>query len=537
MGVSDPSSMAGVTTGSRQAPAVITLSDVVAFAVRHWKLPVLGAALFAVVTAAVVLLLVPHRFEAAATLVVVPPKVSSDLKPPTLTVQGYQKLLEADAVVAETHRRLRESGEVTDRVFMVGRDLDSRIFVSRRAEETALAPMLQAIARAESPAEAEAMANTWAAVFLASARDLMTGATSVAVEYIERQFPEVRDRLHRLEEERAAEARALAAANTARAAAWDRRVAAFRGETAEVVAAFQAETRRLMEELEAERNLENRRELVKARRQVFSEVHQEQSRASHLSLTRELELQAAKEQLALLEPKLTLRKAVSDDVVWQTLASRDGGKDWPDRLQDAAMATEVVNPLYVDLGSKVAGMEVESRSLAPRARQLSSILEDTARELQALEASVRQDEVALDALRRGREAGLVVVQETRAAALSALARERDQDMDAAQRETAVRLDQLQRDIEQQNALFNSLAHSFNQAQLARSQGEIEDIRLAAAAVAPSRPLPRGGLAKTLLAALLGAGVGLLAVVARQATGGVPSHHRKDDLNYTEMRTG
>ena len=41
------------------------------------------------VTALVVLVFVPRSYEASATLVVVPPKFSSELRPATLTVQGY----------------------------------------------------------------------------------------------------------------------------------------------------------------------------------------------------------------------------------------------------------------------------------------------------------------------------------------------------------------------------------------------------------------------------------------------------------------
>src|SRR5262245_22301719 len=75
---------------------------------RHWKAVFAAALLSGLVTAGTLFLLVPRKYEASATLVIVPPKVSSDLKPPTLTIQGYQKLLESDSVLEETKRRLAD---------------------------------------------------------------------------------------------------------------------------------------------------------------------------------------------------------------------------------------------------------------------------------------------------------------------------------------------------------------------------------------------------------------------------------------------
>ena len=90
----------------------LSFADVVAFFQRHWRL-IFGTAFAAgFLTGLVVILFVPRSYEASATLVIVPPKFASDLKPSTLTVQGYQQLLESDAVIAETRRRLVAKGQI-----------------------------------------------------------------------------------------------------------------------------------------------------------------------------------------------------------------------------------------------------------------------------------------------------------------------------------------------------------------------------------------------------------------------------------------
>ena len=184
-------------------PPETNLADVVAFVRRHLLL-ICGLPLAAgVVTGVAMLLAVPRSYEASATLVVVPPKFSSDLKPSTLTVQGYQKLLESDAAIAEAKRRLVEKGVLkADDPLRLNRELESRIFVSRRADELSLAPMLQAVARGASPAKAAAIANTWAEVFLERTKSLIAGSTSSTVQFIDEPYPRVRAELANLEDER-----------------------------------------------------------------------------------------------------------------------------------------------------------------------------------------------------------------------------------------------------------------------------------------------------------------------------------------------
>ena len=145
----------------------LRLTDVVGFFRRNLRL-IAGFVLASGIVASVVLLLVVRKqYEASVTLVIVPPKLASELKPQSLSVQSYQQMLESDAVLAETRKRLLQKGFSPSRMdFQIGRALRTKIFVSRVREDIALAPMLQAVVHAKSPEEAAATANIWADVFL-----------------------------------------------------------------------------------------------------------------------------------------------------------------------------------------------------------------------------------------------------------------------------------------------------------------------------------------------------------------------------------
>src|SRR5664280_1214939 len=225
----------------------LSFADIVAFFRRHWRL-IFGTAFAAgLVTGLFVILFVGHSYEAAATLIIVPPKFASDLKPSTLTVQGYQQLLESDAVIAEARKRLIASGVLrADSVLQLGREINTKIFASRRAEETVLAPMLQAVARARSGEQAAAIANEWANVFLERTRELVAGTTSSTVQYIDTQFPQTKATLEKLQDS------SVLAANTFQRQAnettnrWDSRLATFSQETQALLASHEDETRKLV---------------------------------------------------------------------------------------------------------------------------------------------------------------------------------------------------------------------------------------------------------------------------------------------------
>jgi capsular polysaccharide biosynthesis protein len=496
----------------------LSLVQFVRFFLRHWRL-IAGMALAAGFTAAFYMALsVPRTYEASATLVIVSPQFSSEFKPPTLTVQGYQKLLESDAVLAETKQRLlQQSVLAAGDGLQLGGNVETRIFISQKSDTTSLAPMLQTVVRGKTSAQAAAIANIWAQVFLERTHELMAGTTSAAVQFIDEQYPQARADVARLENEKTTTANEFQKRYDEAATRWDEKSLAFKGETADLISAYKAQTQQVLADFLSNHGMDTRKSEQEARRKAYSDLQGEQARVNSSLQYEQLELEVTRQQLAETPPYLTLQKAMTDDALWQMLAkggdSRGKDVDWKS-LQGRSLLTQEINPVYSELNSRKAQIEREVSAKVPRSTQLAQELERLSVVLRSLDTSVRADEAALEKLELERGAGLGKLSAERDARLDILMRQRQQELDAITRERANRLAQLGRDIGRLQGLYSELAKNYNQATLAKAQQEVEDVRLGAAAVPPDYPAPRGLATKSLLALIIGGIVGLFAAVIR-----------------------
>ncbi len=507
---------------SRTPPTVepeLSLVTIVGFVRRHWVLIFGAAALAGAVTGADLLLAVGKTYEASATLVIVPPKFTSDLTPQTMNAQSYQKILESDAVVQEARKRLVAKGVIGPGTLLrLGDELDTRIFVTRRAEEIAVSPMVQAIARGGSGQTAATIANTWADVFMERARDLVAGSTSSTVRFIDQEYPKVRGMLASLEDARVTEANALQRRYDDTVNSWDDRITVFKNATTQSASDYEAETRRLVETYNSAHNLDSRDAQLKALRRAYSDLQDEQARVSSQLQLKQFQLEAARKQLAATTPLVTLQKAITDETLWRAVSGAKGGDpDWK-AMQGRSLATQEVNPVYTSLSAKVAEIEMDVSAMVPRAAGLTTDLGRIDGEMKALETSLREDQAALEKLERGRESGLAQLREQRANELGSLQRSRQGELDGIKRGTDARLGQFDRDIAQQHELFERLSKSYSQAMLAKAQADVEDVRLGAPAVEPQAPTPRGTVKKTLLAGFVGGLVGLAGALVRESWG-------------------
>lgn len=479
-------------------PEGVALRDIVVFLRRNAVLIGGMALATAVVTTALVLLLVPPRYRASATLVVVPPTFSSNLKPPTPTIQAYQKLLESDAVVSEVAHELTTKG-VLDKAepLRLGAELETRIFVSRDADKTALSPMLELSARSRDPEHAAAIVNTWADVFLARNRKFMQGMISPTIQLIEEQYTGTRKDLEGLEKERAATADRFQEQEDRLANDWDEKMAAYRSKIESRVVAFQAETRKSFEALAVASGREPSGQTIAVESGAGSESETE------LALSR---LVVVRLQLAQTPQILNLEKSISDDALWQALVltqTTQEGTAVSDRLQPLLASTIVsqeVNPLYTELSSQAAHLEMSLQG-----RQDSS----APRDLDLVRS--------LESLQRERSSGLRGLFDERDVHLAILDRSRRRDLEALGRERDTTLTELNRDLNQKRALLQVLSDNYNQAVLQKAQQNIEDIRLGTAAVPPRRPEPRRLWLKAALAAFLGALLGLIVALGLKAS--------------------
>ncbi len=455
--------------GGREVDLLAALS----FASRNAPLILIGAVVCAAIALAVVLSR-PATYQATATLVVVPPRVASELKPEALSVHGYQRLLESDAAVDTARRRLVDAGvlEPQDEL-KVGSQLRTRIFVSRRQDTNSLAPLVELIASARSPEVAAQVANTWATVFLELTRQLVSGATDSMIEVVEEQHPVTNQEL---EAQEAVRLEVLASSRERvdkAGASWDARIARQKNNTAARISEYQAETRQLMES------------------ELGGVSTSDDALAGDLQ-----RLLSIRTQLAQRSPVRVLEKAMSDESVWQSLLLPNAGGTDVGAAGEHTLVTQEIDPVHDELTLEAAALEAEVRGRGGR-------------ELAQLAAALasRQNE---------RSTGLAQLQEERSLELVLLRRRRAQELEQIDEELAAALAPVQRSIHQLGALHQELVKNLNQAVLARAQEDIKTVYLAAPAVPLAKGESRGTLPVAAVAALIGGLLGLGAAVARDA---------------------
>lgn len=491
--------------------------DVIGFVRRQFLVLTLPAIVLPVLAVALILFVLPPEYRARTTVAILPTMVSSELTPPSLTVQGYQQLLESDIVVAKTKKRLVEEGRLgASDPLRVGKEVSSKIFVSRKAEDVSLAPMLQAIAWSGDPDLASEIANTWTQVFLEQTRSLISGSTSPQVAFVEVEFRQARNRLAEVEGQRDDAQDEFDKQRTDATNRWERRLAEYTTETDRLQAKFDAETRRLKETFLGEHDLDTRRAQLTSLRGAYSDLQKEQAQVSSELDRVRLELSAAQEQLDDSPEFLELKKAITDEALWSTLekTGRLDDVDW-NKLKDRQLLTQVPNPVFSDLRYRVSELSIEADSLKPRKQKLEQELDQLSTRIQTLDSQVRGYDADLEGLEKQREASRTALETARETRRAELERSRDAELDRITRRMQSRIGQIERDVQQQRDLFAKLATSFNEATLTKGQGEIEDLRLAAAAIPPEQPTPRRIPLRAAAALLLGLLLGLLIALWRE----------------------
>ena len=466
-----------------------SLVELLDFSRRRW-LPIVVGAVTAGVLVLLLLVLWPPRYRASATLVVVPPRFSSDLKPHTLSLQGYQRLLESDAVVAETGRRLAAGSANPGGVQIprLGSDLTSRIFVSRRADDTVLAPVLEAVAFADSGKAAATKANTWAAVFLKTVNELMTKSTKAQIDLIDGEYASARNDVEALENKRLKTSLEYKKRIEDRRLDWDHKLVDARQATEDQVAQQRIDSRKLIENVAEKHGL-----LAGSTSGDASEASPGGESAADSLSKRLLQLVTLRIQLAQTQDFLTLSRSISDEALWQSIVASNGKVNALDPVLNHDLVSQEVNPVHTELALRRSEIELEIDAQATGQRQ-----------------RVQKIVSELERLQTQRSADLAKLMAQRALVAERLESEKSRSLQALISERDVVLTQVDRDISHLRDRFSALATQLNQAKLASAGENLEDVRLGSRAVAPQRPEGRHEVL-FVLAGLLFGGVGGLFV--------------------------
>lgn len=465
----------------------ISLGDAIFFFRANW-LTIFGTALVCGLAALlIVLLVVPKRFVAAAALVVVPPRFSSQLNPEPFPLQGFQTLLQSDSVIAEAQQRLIEEGVLESKeVLKLGDNIDSQILVSQRREES-LSPVIQALARAETPEKAARIANTWANVYLDFTVALVNQATATSLSLLETEYPETEEELGALESQLVELENDYQERQEKLANSWDRRIVAFKKETRDLVTAYRAETRRVMSSA-----LEERMQGLDGRGQRVDRVDDESDRGR----TKLLELASVRSELAQTAPTLRLERTVTDESLWQSLILEDLWDEDLSAVRERSLIEQEVNPVFSELVLRAVELETE---------------------LVGLEIPSSEATAALEALQQERSSGLAKLEEERNLELAMLKRQRQRAVDALEREREAEVEKLDRKIDKVGDLHRKLAVNHNEALLAEAPEDFEIVHLASRAVPVKRVAPRRPGLVSIVATVFGGLLGLFIAMVREVS--------------------
>lgn len=505
------------TWGERVRRALPILAELVTLCRRHWGW-VVTAALLGALLGATLSLMTPAVFESSVTLVILPPQFASTLKAGVFPILGYQRLAMSDSVMQETQARVRDRHLPDDGwVPFPGADLQSRIFVSRNVEQRPLAPLLELVARGPSADAAATAANTWAEVFIDYSRELSVDSTSPTLDLVDEQYRQAREELGALQTERLEVAATFHARVDTVVLAWRRRLdrlsirwesrlAGLAEETAGGVASYQMETREALEGLARRRGWLPE---TTAKTGTAEAVGPGVGSVDGQVTKKLLQVVRLRTRLAQTRPLLSLEKMVSDNGGLPPTGHESAALFEIRPPVEGRMLTQDVNAAYSRLALELFQTEVELQSLP------HSVRERFQAGLEGLETLQRTRRIGLEKLLADRALMQDQMGRKRDEELAALRQRRDEELSALERQRDTLLAQLDRDIDHKKELFQRLADTSKQAQLARAEREAVDVRIGAPAVPVTEPLPRQSGFKVLGGVLLGGLLGVFVVLAKK----------------------
>lgn len=460
----------------------ITLEQLVGF-LRRYALRVVMVAVAAGLTAALLLVLLsPPRYQARATFMIAATSWSRELAVPSPGAQGYQRILESDAVLQETARRLKVRGALAPSEHLSKpHDLKTRVFQASGAGLGLEAPILELMVQANDPVMAAEICNLWAEVFLERLAQVATEATSGRIRLVRSRYQRLEEELASLErefEEQASRFKSRVERASERSQA---RTATLRRRTAELVAEYGRETGRLFDQME---------------RDAQGDGAGVEGSPGTTSLA--LRMRILREQLAKTQRFLFLESAVDESAFWQDEIQTDGEAASEGPVRTNYLRQEP-NPLYEALFVEIAEVEAQLRAEADGGGRTDNFLR------------------AQEDLQRSRTSGLTALMEDRIEALAALRREEAAALRAIAHDRDLALARLVRAIDRKRELLELKAEELDAANLAGDLPGSLEVQLVSEAVPPFEPIPRRIALKVGTAVFFGGLLGLTWGLAREAS--------------------
>jgi uncharacterized protein involved in exopolysaccharide biosynthesis len=418
--------------------------DYLAVLISRWKLIALGTLIVALAVAGISLLF-PNIYEASAILVVTPSQFKTELKPSIFPSQTYKRMLEGKGLIFKVLERMRTAHPADfDNVTVedISKNLKVDLEVVARQQPAVESPLLVLYARHEKPDYAMEMSNLWAEEFislnkriqktrtedtdrfiseqfkegsqkLALAEKAITDFESAAqIEVLELQLAAVMNQVKRLceelektKEDIASETRALEVVEEKIAAVevdgkWLGQMTDGRENKAELNN-FQKELAnelirvvdkymQMTESLASFSRTYDVETMDKRRNQLREMLMENQRRLKQLSANRKA-LEGAQSailnRLTEVQPTITLKKSLPEEVVWEKILGNPTKKD-TEKLTGIQLASEEINPNYTQLNNRLFVLKEQFESVVSEEKYLTEVVSQAEEELKKLESDL-----------------------------------------------------------------------------------------------------------------------------------------------------
>ena len=468
----------------------------------------------------------PRRFEATATLLIQPPQFSSELQPAALPVHAYQALVNTDYTLAQVRDALVEDG-----VLPKGSDLrqlrgmvSTTIPQTKRARYEQSLPMIEISVAANTPEQAEGIANTYARVFVQMSREVTTRGQEGALQLIESQYPTARKRLRSAVLEKKERLDHYARAQAALTRSWNTRVSDFNSATEELVRVYGTETQRLTLEFlnTYEPSLLQARQKVKEERLIQLEEDLEEIRIGIKSAQYAV---AGLEQAIESQPQTISLAQSLPSQAWFSKVTPEEALKLSRELNDMGLKWEMPNTIHTMIMEKLVAARVAVETLTPKENDLKVELGRAGEQVEELNAEQMTIQLDRSYLTGQRQAGLAKLKKGRATQLAVLTSHKSIATGDLARNQELELSSLALETGTAETTFELIAQKYESAQLAKS-GQEPDVKVGALALRPEFPVGKNTLTKTaigLLAAFLLAFFAV-AVVEALSTPGVKGEY-------------
>jgi len=442
-------------------------------------------------------------YEAKATLILQPPQFSTELKPQPLSLETLKSILESDFIASELVNELMEKNlfEVDTEVAGVKGMLEVQIYPGKELDQPYM-PLIDLIVRSDSPERSVVTANTWAEVFLIESAGLTWRGKQGALDFIEDQYPLVRDSLLDLESQLQEKQDHYDLQLNEIQRKRDLQTFTANTEIEELLREHEKMTEGLRLDFLNRWKLDLMKVEVKIQETQMIEFEEELLETEVAIQTQEDTLTHITDEIQSQPQYLVLSKAMTDEALWNRIGDVNGGL--PEELNEMKLRSELLNPIYQELLSLLTTTRIDYDTLVPKREHLNNAVERLRKTIEEQNSLITRKDYELFALVKDRESEFTRLQREGEVQLEILKRGFDADFSRVERERDLVLEQLSREVYSVRVTYEAMAEQHQLATLAKSELE-PDVKIGALAVRPSQPIGRN----TRSNALAGLGAGFI----------------------------